>query len=63
VIDVFKPVFLTSHVYNEKINTNWIRFVKDSDVRPFKEKKETKNLANVLNHFRHLLYNHDGLKN
>jgi protein-tyrosine phosphatase len=55
VMDLFKPVVITSNLYNEKINKNWINFIHETHLRPFKDKMNTKNLTDVLNHFRKLV--------
>lgn len=55
VIDVFKPILITSDIYENKISNNLISFLNDTDIRPLYEKKTSHTLSDVLICLRTLL--------
>lgn len=55
VIDVFKPIFITPNLYEEKISNNLIKFLNETNVRPLRENKDNHILSDVLIHLRKIL--------
>lgn len=55
VIDVFRPIIITSTLYQEKISDKWVDFLHESSIRPIKDKSNSKLLSEVLVHLRRVL--------
>jgi protein-tyrosine phosphatase len=55
VIDVFRPIIITSALYEEKISEKWVDFLQESSIRPIKDKSNSKLLSEVLIHLRKIL--------
>jgi hypothetical protein len=62
VIDVFRPIIITHSLYEEKINNKWVDFLLENNLRPLKEKNDTKILSEVLIHLRKLLNKENNFK-
>jgi hypothetical protein len=62
VIDVFRPVIITRDVFHHKIANHLITFLNETNIRPIKEKSETKVLSHVILHLRKI-NKYLGLKN